>query len=210
MLHLPDLTQLLNDPICHDLRWPPMPTKFPSDIPKFEAKPNEDLGDQVTTFHLWCSSNSLKYDFVQLRLFQCTLIGSAVKWYMELDRSRYSFFGELAMAFLNHFQLPVRYDAGTELLANFKQTSADHISDHIREWQRCKSLIKVPIPPSFLFEWFLKSLVPQLSKDIATSGVFSKEEAIMRAQQFELIYSQSGLLYNILPDAPRSILDKTR
>jgi hypothetical protein len=32
----------------------------------------------------------------------------------------------------------------------------------------------------------------------------------MRAQQFELIYSQSGLLYTILPDAPRSILDKTR
>jgi hypothetical protein len=40
--------------------------------------------------------------------------------------------------------------------------------------------------------------------------VFSEEDAIMRAQQFELIYSQSGLLYNILPDAPRSILDKTR
>jgi hypothetical protein len=40
--------------------------------------------------------------------------------------------------------------------------------------------------------------------------VFSEEDAIMRAQQFELIYSQSGLLYNILPDAPRLILDKTR
>jgi hypothetical protein len=209
-LHLPDLTRLLNDPICHDPRWPPMPTKLPSDIPKFEAKPNEDPGDHVTTFHLWCSSNSLKDDSVQLRLFQRTLIGSAAKWYIELDRSRYSFFGELAMAFLNHFQLPVRYDAGTELLANFKQTPADHISDHIREWRRRKSLIKVPVPPAFLLEWFLKSLVPQLSKDVATSGVFSEEEAIMRAQQFELIYSQSGLLYQILPDAPRSILDKTR
>jgi hypothetical protein len=65
-LHLPDLTRLLNDPICHDLHWPPMPTKFPSDIPKFEAKPNEDPGDHVTTFHLWCSSNSLKDDSVQL------------------------------------------------------------------------------------------------------------------------------------------------
>jgi hypothetical protein len=32
----------------------------------------------------------------------------------------------------------------------------------------------------------------------------------MRAQQLELIYSQSGLLYEVLPDAPRSILDKTR
>jgi hypothetical protein len=94
MLHLPDLTRLLNDPICHDPHWPPMPMKFPSDIPKFKAKPNEDPGDHVTTFLLWCSSNSLKDDSIQLRLFQCTLIGSVTKWYIELDRSRYSSFGE--------------------------------------------------------------------------------------------------------------------
>jgi hypothetical protein len=86
----------------------------------------------------------------------------------------------------------------------------DHNSDHIREWRCWKSLIKVSVPPAFLLEWFLKSLVPQLSKDVATSGVFSKEDIIMRVQQFELIYSQSGLLYNILPNAPRSILDKTK
>jgi hypothetical protein len=133
-----------------------------------------------------------------------------MKWYIELDRSRYSSFGELVMAFLNHFQLLVRYNTGTEMLANFKQITADHISDHIQEWRRWKSLIKVPVPPAFLLECFLKSLVPQLSKDVTTSGVFSKEDAIMRDQQFELIYSQSSLLYNILPDAPRSILDKTR
>jgi hypothetical protein len=112
-----------------------MSTKFPLDIPNFEAKPNEDLGDHVTTFHLWFSSNSLKYDTVQLRLFQHTLIGSAMKWYIELDRSRYSYFSELAMTFLNHFQLPVRCDVGTEMLANFEQTTMDHISDHIREWR---------------------------------------------------------------------------
>jgi hypothetical protein len=53
-------------------------------------------------------------------------------------------------------------------------------------------------------------LVPQLSKDVATLGVFSEEDTIVRAQQLELIYSQSGLLYEIFPDAPRSILDKTR
>jgi hypothetical protein len=66
MLHLPDLTRLLNDPIFHDPRWPPMPMKLPSYIPKFEANPNEDLGNHVTTFHLPCSSNSLKDDSVQL------------------------------------------------------------------------------------------------------------------------------------------------
>jgi hypothetical protein len=52
--------------------------------------------------------------------------------------------------------------------------------------------------------------LPCISKDVATSGVFSEEEAIMRAQQLELIYSQSGMLYEIFPDAPRSILDKAK
>jgi hypothetical protein len=113
-----------------------MLTKLPLYIPKFEAKPNEDLGDCVTTFHLCCSSNLLKDDSIQLCLFQHTLIGSVVKWYIELDRLRYSSFGELAMDFLNHFQLPMRYNDDTELLANFEETKVVHISDHIREW-RC-------------------------------------------------------------------------
>jgi hypothetical protein len=104
----------------------------------------------------------------------------------------------------------MRYDVGTELLANFEQTKVDHIFDHIREWRRQKSLIKVPVPPAFLLEWFLKSLVPHLFKGITTSRVFSEEDAIMRAQQLEIIYSLSGLLYEIFLDAPRSILDKTR
>jgi hypothetical protein len=76
----------------------------------------------------------------------------------------------------------MRYDAGTELLANFEQTTADHIFDHIQEWRHRKSLIKVPVPPAFLPDWFLKYLVPQLSKDVATSRFFSEEDAIMRAQ----------------------------
>jgi hypothetical protein len=96
------------------------------------------------------------------------------------------------------------------LLANFTETKEDHISDHNQEWRCQKSLIKVPVPPAFLLEWFLKSLVPQLSKDVVTLGVFSEEDAIMRSQHLELIYSQSDLLYEILPDAPCSIPDKSR
>jgi hypothetical protein len=33
----------------------------------------------------------------------------------------------------------------------------------------------------------------------------SEEEAISKAQQFELIYSQLGYLYTVLPDAPRPV-----
>jgi len=117
-----------------------------------------------------------------------------VKWYIDLDHSSYSYFNDLEMVFLNHFQLPMRYDVDTELLSNFEKTEADHISDHIQEWPRRKRLINVKVPPAFFLEWFLKSLVPCVSKDITNFRVFLKEEAIMRDQQLEMIYSQSSML----------------
>jgi len=81
-LNLPDLSLLTNDPVYHVPGWPPVPTKLPSDIPKFEGKTGEDLVDHITTFHLWCSSNSLTDDSIRLRIFQRTLTGVAAKWYI--------------------------------------------------------------------------------------------------------------------------------
>jgi hypothetical protein len=62
----------------------------------------------------------------------------------------------------------------------------------------------------FFLEWFLKNLVLCVSKDVATSRVFFEEEAIMRDQHMEFIYSQSGMLYEILPNAPLSKFDLTK
>ena len=74
-LNLPDLSRLKNDPVAHDLEWSVVPAKLPSDIPKFEGKSGEDPSEHATTFHLWCSSNSLNHDSVRLRIYQRTLIG---------------------------------------------------------------------------------------------------------------------------------------
>ena len=103
------------------------------------------------------------------------------EWYIDLPRGAFTLFDDLAMTFLNHFQLPVRYDVGTELLSTFQQDKATHISDHIQEWRRRKRLIKAFIPPEFLLEWFLKSLLPYIAKDVSTSGVQNEEQAIFRA-----------------------------
>ena len=35
-------------------------------------------------------------------------------------------------------------------------------------------------------------------------GVTTEEEAILKAQQLDLIYAQSGILYEIIPEASRS------
>ena len=75
-------------------------------------------------------------DLVKLHLFPRTLTGNAAKWFIELPTSSFRDFGSLAMAFLTHFQLPIRYETGTDLLTSLRQNNATHISDHIHEWRR--------------------------------------------------------------------------
>ena len=115
-LELPNLSKLINDPIRHNPLWPPIPVKLPSNIPKFNGKHRDDPKNHVMTFHLWCSSKSLMDDSVHLRLFQQTFIGTATKWYIELPQHSFVDFGSLETVFLTHFQLPIRYEKGTDLL----------------------------------------------------------------------------------------------
>ena len=92
-------------------------------------------------------------------------------------------------------------------MSTFLQDKATHISDHIQEWSRWKWLIKSFIPPEFLLEWFLKYLLPYIAKDVSTYGVQNEEQAIFRVQELDLIYAQTRLLYDIIPNAPRSNFD---
>lgn len=82
-LSLPEFSQLISDPLLHDPTWPTMPTKLPSDIPKFECNLGEDPTNHVRSFHMWCSSNSITEDSIRLHLFQCTLTRVATKWYVN-------------------------------------------------------------------------------------------------------------------------------
>jgi hypothetical protein len=187
-LNIPDSTKLMNDPILHDATWPNMPTKLPSDIPKFEGKPGEDLTNHVMTFHLWCSSNNIMDDSIHLRLFQRTLTGTSTKWYVDEKSGSHVTFESLAKAFFSFFQLPVRHDIGLEILSEFKQATSIHITDHIHEWHRRRSLCKVERTKEQRLDLFLKSVVPMIAKDVASTFPQSEEEAIIKDQQFDLIY----------------------
>jgi hypothetical protein len=90
---------------------------------------------------------------------------------------------------LTFFQLPICHDNGLELILEFKQTSAIDIADHIHKWHRRRSLCKVEATKQQCLNWFLKSLVSLLVKDVAATFPQSKEESIDKAQQFKLIYS---------------------
>jgi hypothetical protein len=174
-LNIPDLTKLTNDSILHNPTWPAMPTKLPSDIPKFEGKVGDDPANHIMTFHLWFSSNSIMDNSVRLRLFQRTLTGPSTKWYVEEKSGSHATFESLAKAFLTFFQLPVHHNNGLELLSDFKQTSSTHIVDHIHEWRQRRSLCKAETTPQQCLNWFLKSLVSLLAKYVAATFPQSEE-----------------------------------
>lgn len=71
-------------------------------------------------------------------------------------------------------------------------------------------MIKANILDQFLVDWFVKSLLPYIAKDIALSGVMKEQEVIIRAQQLDLVYSQSRVLYDILPNSPRAETKPTK
>jgi hypothetical protein len=132
-LNILDLTKLTNDPILHDPTWPTMPTKLPSDIPKFEGKARDNPNNHIMTFHLWFSSNNIMEDSIRLRLFQHMFTGPSAKCYIEEKYGFHVTFESLAKAFFTFFQLPIYHDNGLELLSEFKQTTSTHIADHIHE-----------------------------------------------------------------------------
>jgi hypothetical protein len=129
------LSRLTNDLIFHSPVWIVIPAKIPSNIPKFDRKSGEGPNNHVMTFHLWCSSKFLMDDSIHLRLLQRTLMGSATKWYIELPHASFHDFNSLAMSFLTHFQIPIRYEIGIEHLTSLHQIDSVHISDHIHEWR---------------------------------------------------------------------------
>jgi hypothetical protein len=68
-------------------------------------------------------------------------------------------------------------------------------------------LIKATILDQLLDEWFKKSLLPPISHDVAMGGVFTEEESIAHAQYLDLVYSQSGTLYELFLNAPCTSID---
>ena len=74
--------------------------------------------------------------------------------------------------------------------------------DHIHEW-RCRcSLCKIQLDDMIFLDWFLKTLLPPIAKDIASERPWTKEEAILKAQRFDMIYAQSSYLYTVILDDP--------
>ena len=91
--------------------------------------------------------------------------------------------------FLQYFQLPVTYDEGVEILLSYRQNTATHKTDHIHEWRRCRSFCKIQLDDMIFLDWFLKTLLPPIAKDVASEHPQSEEEAILKSQQFDLIYA---------------------
>ena len=65
-------------------------------------------------------------------------------------------------------------------------------------------MVKTFVLDHLLAEWFIKSLLPSITEDVTKGDVVTKEQVIAHAQYLDLIYTQSGTLYEKIPNALRS------
>ena len=56
-----------------------------------------------------------------------------------------------------------------------------YIFDHIHEWRRRRHLVKFFIPDQILAEWFIKSLLPKITEDVAKGAIVTEEQVISQA-----------------------------
>ena len=52
-------------------------------------------------------------------------------------------------------------------------------------------------------DWFLRSLLAPIGKDVTSHFPQTEEATLQIALKYELIYAQSGYVYIVLPDLPR-------
>ena len=69
--------------------------------------------------------------------------------------------------FLQYFQILVRYDEGVEILLSYRQNTTTHITDPIHEWRQRRSLCKIQLDDMIFLDWFLKTFLSPIAKDIA-------------------------------------------
>jgi hypothetical protein len=51
-------------------------------------------------------------------------------------------------------------------------------------------------------DWFTKSLLPPISRDVDMGNVVTEEKAINHAQYLDFVYSQLDTLYDLIPNTP--------
>jgi len=85
------------------------------------------------------------------------------------------------MDVLTHLQLLIHYETRIEILTSLHHHTTIHIYDHIHEWRRRLRLIRDEIPYQFLADWFVKSLFPNNTKDVAMPGDLIEEQVILCA-----------------------------
>ena len=101
---------------------------------------------------------------------------------MELKGNSFKIFNDMEMSFLTHYQFPIWYEIGIELLNSLHQDNATHIFDHIHEWQRRHKMTKNQILDKILMDWFTMSLIPPITRYVAMARVTTEEQSILHTK----------------------------
>ncbi|KAI4330298.1 hypothetical protein MLD38_028598 [Melastoma candidum] len=96
-----------------------------------------------------------KDDLLQVALFQKSLTGSALHWYLSLDTSKYLSFKELAQDLLNHYSFNIEMAPTLSDLRKLEKYRNESIKDFarrtVKSYKRIADLTPIPDPLDVMY-----------------------------------------------------------
>ena len=115
-----------------------------------------------------------------MHFFQDSLTGASLEWYMQLERTHVSTWGELADAFLKHYHYNTAMAPSRAQLQNMTQKSDESFKEYAQRWRELAARVQPPLLDRELVDLFMGTLQgPYLTHVLgSTSTSFSDMEIV--------------------------------
>ena len=93
-----------------------------------------------------------------MHFFQDSLTGAPLEWYMQLERSHVSTWGEHADAFLKHYHYNTAMDPSRTQLQGMVQKSEESFKEYAQRWRELAVRVQPPLLDHELIDLFMGTL----------------------------------------------------
>ncbi|CAL1362599.1 unnamed protein product [Linum trigynum] len=135
-----------------------IPNKFK--IPEFEKYDGTTCPRNHLIMYCNKMANHIRDDKLMIHCFQNSLSGSALRWYMQLERSKVKRWQDLADAFIRHYKHNQDLAPDREDLRNMEKQENESFREYAQRWRGKAADVQPPLSEKEMVSTFFETLKP--------------------------------------------------
>ena len=134
-------------------------------------------------------------ELLVMHFFQDILTGAQLDWYMQLERTHVSTWGELANSFLKHYHYNTAMAPSRTQLQGMVQKSEDSFKEYAQRWRELAARVQPPLLDRELIDLFMGTLRgPYLQHMLRITSTYFSDKVIVVPQNFPSHIPQDMIL----------------